>query len=160
MTTLNKLGAKHAVGQVDIVENRLVGMKSRGVYETPGGTILYWAHRNLEELVMDRDLLHYKDLIAERYAELVYDGKWFTPLKEALDAFVDKTQEAVTGKVRLKLYKGNVRPAGVTSPNSLYRTNLSSFKDDLTLYDQKDAKGFIRLWGLPIRTRALLKLKK
>jgi argininosuccinate synthase len=160
MTALNRIGAKHGVGQIDIVENRLVGMKSRGVYETPGGTILYWAHRNLEELVMDRDLLHYKDLVAKRYAELVYDGKWFTPLKAALDAFVDKTQEVVTGKVKLKLYKGNIRAAGVTSPHSLYMLDLSSFKDDLKLYDQKDAKGFIRLFGLPMRTRALLKKKR
>ena len=152
---LNEIGARHGVGHCDMVENRLVGMKSRGVYETPGGSVLYYAHGELERLVLDRDTLHYKALVAQRYAELVYFGQWFTPLRSALDAFVDATQKNVTGEVRLKLYKGNIRPAGAKSPNSLYSVKLSSFTDDLQLYDQKDATGFIRLFGLPIRTAAL-----
>jgi argininosuccinate synthase len=149
---LNQLGAEHGIGQVDMVENRLVGIKSRGVYETPGGSILYMAHRQLEQLVHTRDVMHYKDTIALKYAELIYDGKWFNPLREALDAFVASTQSVVTGLVKLKLYKGNIRPAGATSPHSLYRHDLASFTNS-DLYDQKDATGFIRLFGLPDKVK-------
>ncbi|RAP35823.1 argininosuccinate synthase [Candidatus Marinamargulisbacteria bacterium SCGC AAA071-K20] len=152
---LNVIGSEHGVGQVDMVENRLVGIKSRGVYETPGGSIMYEAHRQLEQLVLDRDTLHYKDQIALRYADLVYDGKWFNQLRESLDGFVNKTQETVSGKVRLKLYKGNIRPAGVWSMESLYLEDLASFTDT-DLYDQKDATGFIRLFGLPDKVRKLV----
>jgi len=155
---LNEIGGKHAIGQKDIVENRLVGMKSRGVYETPGGTILYEAHKILESLVLDKQTLQYKVLLAQKYAELVYNGEWFTPLKDALDAFVDQTQKVVTGRVRLKLYKGNCVPAGVTSPHSLYVEDLAGFGKD-AIYDQKDAIGFIRLYGLPLKVRALLNKK-
>ncbi len=150
---LNALGGANGVGIVDMVENRLVGMKSRGVYETPGGTILVAAHRELELLTLDRNTLHFKDTIAVRYAELVYDGLWFTPLREALDAFVTETQKPVTGRVRLKLYKGNCVPAGAWSPYSLYDQELSTFEDD-EVYDQKDAAGFINLFGLPVRMQA------
>ncbi len=160
MDTLNKLGAKHAIGHCDMVENRLVGMKSRGVYETPGGTILYYAHEELERLVLDKDTYHYKRLIAERYADIVYNGQWYTPLREALDAFVNTTQKNVTGKIRLKLYKGNIRPAGSQSPYSLYSEKLASFTDDKSLYSQKDADGFIKLFGLPITTAARLNKSK
>lgn len=156
---LNKIGAKHGIGIEDMVENRLVGMKSRGVYETPGGTILYAAHRELESITLDRDILQYKQLIAVKFAELVYDGKWFTPLREALSAFVDVTQKTVTGKVRLKLYKGNVMPAGVKSPFSLYSEEFATFGED-GVYNQKDAEGFIRLFGLPIKMRALMEQEK
>lgn len=150
---LNRLGGKHGVGQVDLVENRLVGMKSRGVYETPGGTILCTAHRALEALCLDRDTAHYKQQLALRYAELVYDGKWFTPLREALDAFVDSTQVNVSGTVRLKLHQGHCRLAGVTSPNSLYAADLASFTMGAE-YDSTDATGFIRLFGLPMKVAA------
>ncbi len=150
---LNALGGANGVGIVDMVENRLVGMKSRGVYETPGGTILVAAHRELELLTLDRNTLHFKDTIAVRYAELVYDGLWFTPLREALDAFVTETQKPVTGRVRLKLYKGNCVPAGAWSPYSLYDQELSTFEED-EVYDQKDAAGFINLFGLPVRIQA------
>lgn len=156
---LNTIGAKHAVGQVDMVENRLVGIKSRGIYETPGGTLLYAAHREIEEQVLDRDTRHYKQLIAQRYAELVYDGKWFTPLREALDAFVDQTQRHVSGTVRLKLYKGNVVPAGTKAEKSLYLTDLASFTDT-HLYDQKDAVGFLRIYGLPLKIAGMVNRKK
>ncbi|NLA84315.1 MAG: argininosuccinate synthase [Clostridiales bacterium] len=156
---LNKIGAKHGIGITDMVENRLVGVKSRGVYETPGGTILYAAHRELESITLDRDTLHYKQLIAVKFAELVYDGKWFTPLREALSAFVDETQKTVTGKVRLKLYKGNVMPAGVQSPCSLYSEEFATFGED-EVYNQKDAEGFIRLFGLPLKMRALMEQEK
>ena len=155
MDKLNQIGSEHAIGQIDMVENRLVGIKSRGVYETPGGTILYEAHRQLEQLVLDRDTMHYKDQVALRYAELVYDGKWFNTLRESLDGFVNKTQELVSGKVRLKLYKGNVRPAGSWAVNSLYLEDLASFTDT-DLYDQKDATGFIRLFGLPDKVKTLV----
>lgn len=151
---VNKIGGRHGIGRVDIVENRLVGIKSRGVYETPGGTILYAAHQALETLTLDRDTLHYKQQIALRYAELVYYGQWFTPLKEALDAFINRTQEQVTGKVRLKLYKGNVTVVGRRSPYSLYRTDLATFEKE-NIYDQKDAEGFINLFGLPLKVAAL-----
>jgi len=154
VTRLNELGGKHGIGRADLVENRLVGMKSRGVYETPGGTILYTAHRELESLCLDRETLHYKDLVAQRYAELVYYGLWFTPLREALDAFVDKTQEYVTGTVRLKLYKGNCIVVGRKSPYSLYREDFATFGQD-DVYDQKDAEGFINLFGLPLKVKAL-----
>jgi len=155
---LNKLGAANGVGRADLVENRLVGMKSRGVYETPGGTIIYAAHRELESLVLDRETLHYKDIVAQRYAELVYYGKWFTPLREALDAFVNVTQRNMTGKVRMKLYKGSCTVAGVESPLSLYSESLATF--GASDYRQSDATGFIKLFALPERTMALLKRQK
>ncbi len=155
---LNDIGGAHGVGRVDLVENRLVGMKSRGVYETPGGTILYTAHQGLEQICLDRETLHYKELVAHRYAELVYYGQWFTPLREALDAFVDKTQERVTGSVRVKLYKGSCTVVGRKSPFSLYREDFATFgKDDV--YDQSDAQGFINLFGLPMKVKALLDME-
>ena len=153
--TLNAIGGENGIGIVDMVENRLVGMKSRGVYETPGGTILYAAHRQLEELCLDRDTMHYKDIIAQKFAELVYYGQWFTPLRESLSAFVDKTQETVTGTSRLKIYKGNLMPAGTKSEYSLYSQELSTFGKD-EIYNQKDAEGFINLFGLPLKVRALM----
>jgi len=159
LTRLNKLGGEHGVGRVDIVENRLVGMKSRGVYETPGGTILYTAHRALEMLTLDRDTLHYKHVVAERFAELVYFGQWFTPLREALSAFVAKTQETVTGSVRIKLYKGNCTHVGIKSPFSLYREDFATFGQD-EVYNQSDAKGFINLFGLPLAVRALMQMER
>jgi len=152
---LNAIGGKHGCGLVDMVENRLVGMKSRGVYETPGGALLYKAHEWLEQLVLDRDTMAYKHLVAAEYSKLVYDGRWFTPLRQALDAFVDKTQEVVTGHVTLKLYKGNISLAKMESPHSLYDAGLGGFSDVET-YDQQDAKGFIKCFGLPMKTRALL----
>jgi len=152
---LNKLGGENGIGIADMVENRLVGMKSRGVYETPGGTILYAAHRELELLCLDRDTLHYKDMVAQRFAELVYYGQWYTPLREAISAFVDVTQETVTGTVRMKLYKGNCMPAGAKSDYSLYSEELSTFGRD-AVYNQKDAEGFINLFGLPMKVRALM----
>ncbi len=154
--TLNRLGGKHAVGQADLVENRLVGMKSRGVYETPGGTILTTAHDCLESVTLDRETLHYKQQVALRYAELVYYGLWFTQLREALDAFVDVTQRNVTGEVKVKLFKGRCTPAGIKSPNSLYRTDLASFKMGAE-YNPTDAIGFIRLFGLPTKVAAAIK---
>jgi len=156
---LNKIGGENGIGIADIVENRLVGMKSRGVYETPGGTILYKAHRILESLTLDRDTQHYKELIAHKFAELVYYGQWFTPLREALSAFVDKTQETVTGDVKLKLYKGNIINAGVTSPYSLYSEEIATFNKD-EVYNQHDAEGFINLFGLPIKVRAAMLNKR
>ena len=150
---LNELGGANGIGLLDIVENRLVGMKCRGVYETPGGAILYRAHKVLETITLDRDTQHYKKLVSERFAELVYFGQWFTPLREALSAFVDKTQETVTGDVKLKLYKGNMINAGVTSPYSLYDEEIATFDED-EVYDQKDSAGFINLFGLPIAVRA------
>ena len=157
--TLNELGGKNGVGLLDLVENRLVGMKSRGVYETPGGAILYRAHEILETVTLDRDTMHYKKLVAQKFGELVYFGQWFTPLREALSAFVDKTQENVTGDVKLKLYKGNIINAGVSSPYSLYDSEIASFGDDEGAYDQKDSAGFINLFGLPIKVRAKLNAK-
>ena len=150
---INLLGGANGVGLVDMVENRLVGMKSRGVYETPGGTILYRAHEALETLCLDRDTQHYKEVVAARFAELVYFGQWFTPLREALSAFVDKTQEYVTGEVTLKLYKGNVIPAGIESPYSLYSEEIATFDED-EVYNQNDSAGFIALFGLPAVVRA------
>lgn len=155
LTRLNELGGAHGVGRQDMVENRLVGMKAHGVYETPGGTILYNAHRALEMLCLDRDTLHYKHLVAERFAELVYYGKWFTPLREALWEFVKKTQETVTGSVNMKLFKGRAWHAGVSSPYSLYREAFATFEQD-EVYNQADAQGFINLFGLPLTVRALL----
>lgn len=152
---LNALGGKHGVGIIDIVENRVVGMKSRGVYETPGGTILMEAHTQLEELILDRDTLAYKKLVATKFADLVYEGKWFCPLRESLQAFVEKTQERVTGEVKLKLYKGNIIKAGTTSPYTLYSESLASFTTG-DLYDHKDATGFINLFGLSMKVRAML----
>ena len=152
---LNKIGGENGVGLADIVENRLVGMKSRGVYENPAGSILYRAHEVLETLTLDRDTMHYKEQVALRYAELVYFGQWFTPLREALAAFVDKTQERVTGDVKLKLYKGNIINAGTTSPYSLYSEAFATFDED-DVYDQKDSAGFINLFGLPIKVKAIL----
>ena len=145
---LNDIGGKNAIGIIDMVENRLVGMKSRGVYETPGGTILYKAHKDLEELCLDKETAHYKEIIALKFADLVYNGQWFSPLRESLSAFVSKTQETVTGEVKLKLYKGNIVNAGMTSPYSLYSEEYASFGED-GVYNQKDAEGFINLFGLP-----------
>lgn len=153
---LNDLGGQHGIGRVDLVENRLVGMKSHGVYETPGGTILYTAHRELESLVLDHETLQAKDKIALDYADLVYNGRWFTPLREHFDAFVKSTQVNVTGEVRLLLYKGNVIVVGRRSPYSLYREDLATFGED-SVYNQKDAEGFIRLYGLPLKVHALIK---
>ncbi|MBQ1517555.1 MAG: argininosuccinate synthase [Clostridia bacterium] len=150
---LNKLGGENGIGIVDMVENRLVGMKARGVYETPGGTILYAAHSKLEEICLDRDTLHYKQNVANRFAELVYFGQWYTPLREALSAFVDSTQQTVTGDVKFKLYKGNIIDAGVTSPYSLYDEDIATFDED-EVYDQNDSAGFINLFGLPIKVQA------
>ena len=158
VTMLNELGGKNGVGLADIVENRLVGMKSRGVYETPGGAILYHAHNKLEELCLDRDTFHYKQQIGLKFAELVYYGQWFTPLREALSAFVDSTQQTVPGDVKLKLYKGNIIDAGVTSPYSLYDPEIATFDED-EVYNQADADGFINLFGLPIKVYAHMKAK-
>ena len=155
---LNKLGGENGCGILDLVENRLVGMKSRGVYETPGGTILYFAHEQLEMLCLDKETAHYKALVAQKFADIVYNGQWYTPLREALSAFVDKTQENVTGDVKLKLYKGNIIPAGTTSPYSLYSEDLATFGED-SVYDQADSAGFIHLFGLPITVQAKLKEK-
>lgn len=150
---LNEIGASNAIGRTDLVENRLVGMKSRGVYETPGGEILYAAHNELEQIVLDKDTLHYKDIVAQRYAELVYNGQWYTPLREAIDAFMDTTQRYVAGTVRLKLYKGNVISAGRKSPHSLYQEKLATFSQD-EVYDQRKAEGFIDLFGLSMKVNS------
>lgn len=153
---LNEVGGKNGIGLLDIVENRLVGMKSRGVYETPGGEILYKAHEMLETITLDKETQHYKKLIAQKFGELVYNGQWFTPLREALSAFVDETQKTVTGDVKVKLYKGNVINAGIRSPYTLYDENVASFGDDGGAYNQADAAGFINLFGLSIKVKALL----
>ena len=158
LTKLNEIGARNGVGITDICENRLVGMKSRGVYENPGGAILYYAHRELEYLCLDRATYHYKEGVAIRFGELVYDGMWFCQLREALQAFVDSTQESVTGTVRLKLYKGNIISAGAKSPYSLYSQEFVTFERD-EVYDQSDATGFINLFGLPLKVRALMQEK-
>ena len=155
---LNRLGAKHGIGIIDIVENRVVGMKSRGVYETPGGTILYEAHQQLEELVLDRDTTTFKMDVGNKFAQVVYEGKWETPLREALQAFVEKTQEYVTGEVKFRLYKGNIIKAGTTSPYSLYNESIASFKTG-DMYDHHDADGFINLFGLSLKVRAMKKLE-
>lgn len=153
INTLNKIGGDNAIGIIDMVENRLVGMKSRGVYETPGGTILYAAHKNLEEICLDKETAHYKETIALKFADIVYNGQWYTPLREALTAFVTTTQENVTGEVKLKLYKGNLINAGVTSPYSLYSEEYATFGED-EVYNQNDSAGFINLFGLPITVKA------
>ncbi len=160
LTLCNEIAARNGVGIADMVENRLVGMKSRGVYETPGGTLLYAAHRELESITLDRATAHFKEQAAVRFAELVYDGNWYTPLREALSAFVDSTQKNVTGTVRLKLYKGNVLPAGVSSPYSLYSEAIATFGDSAELYNHKDAEGFINLFGLPLKVQALMQEKQ
>ncbi len=151
---LNNIGGKHGIGIIDIVENRVVGMKSRGVYETPGGTILMEAHQQLEELVLDRDTIALKKDLGSKLASIVYEGKWFTPVREAISAFVDVTQQYVTGEVKLRLYKGNIIKAGTTSPYSLYSESLASFTTG-DMYDHHDAEGFITLWGLPLKVRAM-----
>lgn len=155
---LNKIGGENGIGLLDMVENRLVGMKSRGLYETPGGAILYKAHELLETITLDRDTMHCKSLVAQKFAELTYYGKWFTPLREAISAFVDKTQETVTGTVKLKLYKGNMIPDGISSPNSLYDESIATFSED-EVYDQADSTGFINLFGLPIKVMAVMREK-
>jgi argininosuccinate synthase len=155
LDTLNELGAKHGIGRIDLVENRLVGMKSHGVYETPGGAILYAAHQALEELCLDKQTLQYKQQVALKYAELTYNGQWFTPLRKALDAFVQATQDNITGSARLKLYKGNVILVGRRSPHSLYREDYATFGEE-DVYDQKDAEGFIKIFGLPMKVEAML----
>ena len=151
---LNEIGGANGIGLLDIVENRLVGMKCRGVYETPGGTVLYFAHSYLESVCLDKMTLHEKQKLSITFAELVYNGQWFTPLREALSAFVDKTQETVTGKVRMKLYKGNIIKAGIKSPYSLYSEAICTFGE--SDYDQSDATGFINLWGLPTKVQSML----
>lgn len=153
---LNKIGGENAIGTIDMVENRLVGMKSRGVYETPGGTILFRAHKDLEEICLDKETAHYKEMIALKFADIVYNGLWYTPLREALSAFVDETQKTVTGEVKLKLYKGNIVNAGMTSPYSLYNEDYATFGED-AVYDQKDAAGFINLFGLPLVVQSKMK---
>ncbi|UMZ74565.1 Argininosuccinate synthase [Natranaerofaba carboxydovora] len=156
---LNDIAGKHGIGRIDIVENRLLGMKSRGVYETPGGTLLFTAKNELEYLVLDKDTMHFKETVSQKYAELVYNGLWFTKLKDSLDAFVDETQKNVTGKVKLKLYKGSVQIAGRTSPYSLYNEELATFEED-EVYDQKDAEGFINLFGLSAMNQGIIERKK
>lgn len=155
LAELNEIGGRHGIGRIDLVENRLVGMKSRGVYETPGGTILFAAVRELESLSLDREAMQHKDLLALKYAELVYAGKWFDPLREALDAYMTKITETTTGSVTLKLYKGSVTATSRKSPFSLYNQDISSFESG-SIYNQADAAGFIRLYGLPTRVRAML----
>ena len=155
LTTLNNLGAKHGIGRIDLVENRLVGMKSHGVYETPGGTLIRVAHQALEQLTLDRDTLHYKDVVAQRYAEVVYYGQWFTPLRRAMQAFFDITQENNTGVVRLKLYKGNAILVGRKADRTLYNPDIASFTMSDT-YNQQDAAGFIKIFGLPMKVQALV----
>ena len=152
---LNEIGGENAIGIIDMVENRLVGIKSRGVYETPGGTILYEAHSLLESLCLDKETAHYKQMVALKFADIVYNGQWYTPLREALSAFVDKTQETVTGTVKLKLYKGNIVNAGITSPYSLYNEDFATFGED-DVYNQNDSAGFINLFGLPVTVKALM----
>ena len=159
LTALNELGGQNGIGIVDILENRVVGMKSRGVYETPGGTILYKAHEQLEHMCLDKQTYAYKQTVAVKFAELVYSGEWFTPLREALSAFVDSTQDVITGTVNLVLYKGNIIPAGCTSPNSLYNESIASFTTG-ELYDHKDAEGFINLFGLSMKIRGMLNNSK
>ena len=159
VSALNKLGGENGIGLADLVENRLVGMKSRGVYETPGGAILYHAHEVLETITLDKETARIKQYLSIKFADIVYNGQWFTPLREALTAFVDKTQERVTGDVKLKLYKGNIINAGVTSPYTLYDEEVATFDED-EVYNQADAAGFINLFGLPIKVRAQLDKKR
>lgn len=158
ITKLNELGGANGVGIIDMVENRLVGMKSRGVYETPGGTILYKAHQWLESICIDKETMHYKQGVAIKFGEILYNGQWFTPLREALSAFVDKTSETVTGEVKIKLYKGNITPASISSPYTLYSEQIASFGEDDS-YDQNDSAGFINLFGLPIKVKAMADAK-
>ena len=155
----NTIGGEHGIGRIDLVENRLVGMKSRGAYETPGGTLLVQAHRDLESICLDKEILRMKDQLALKYADLVYNGQWFTPIREALDAFVTTTQKTVTGSVRLKLFKGNIISAGLKSQYSLYREDLATFGEE-AVYNQKDAEGFINLFGLPVKVQALIQRAK
>ena len=150
---LNKIGGENAIGICDMVENRLVGMKSRGVYETPGGSILYYAHKDLESICLDKETMHYKEMVGLKFADIVYNGQWYTPLREALSAFIDKTQETVTGDVKLKLYKGNIISAGISSPYSIYSEEYATFDED-EVYNQNDSAGFINLFGLPITVKA------
>jgi argininosuccinate synthase len=159
MRALNKLGGKHGIGRVDLVENRFVGMKSRGVYETPGGAILHFAHRQIETLTMDREVMHLRDSLIPKYSELVYYGFWFSPEREALQSFVSESQKNVTGTVRLKLYKGNIITAGRKSPLSLYNPYVATMEADKGAYNQTDATGFIRLNALRLRTRAAVLAK-
>ncbi|MBX7235882.1 MAG: argininosuccinate synthase [Caldilineales bacterium] len=159
MQELNRIGAKHGIGRIDLVENRLVGMKSHGVYETPGGTLLHEAHAALEQLCLDKETLHYKQMIGLKYADLVYNGQWFTPLREAFDAFVQTTEKNLTGTVRFKLYKGNAILVGRKSPHSLYREDYVTFGED-DVYNQKDAEGFIKLFGLPLKVQAMLEIER
>ena len=156
----NEIAARNGVGIADMVENRLVGMKSRGVYETPGGTLLYAAHQNLEEITLDKETQHFKQHVALKFADLVYNGQWYTPLREAISAFVDSTQQNVSGDARLKLYKGNCFGAGVSSPNSLYMEKIATFGDSEDLYSHKDSEGFINLFGLPLKVQALVNEQK
>jgi argininosuccinate synthase len=159
LQTLNKLGGKHGIGRVDMVENRFVGMKSRGVYETPGGAILHFAHRQIETLTMDREVMHLRDSLIPKYSEVVYNGFWFSPEREALHALVTETQRDVSGLVRLKLYKGNVIVAGRKSPKTLYEPKIATMEGDTSAYDQTDATGFIRLNALRLKLRAALKAR-
>lgn len=156
MKSLNSIGGLHGVGTIDLMENRIVGMKSRGIYETPGGTILFAAHEELEHMCLDRQTYGFKQTVAQKFADLVYNGEWFTPLREALSAFIDDTQKTVTGTVRLKLYKGNILPNGISSPYSLYNEEIASFETG-ELYNHKDAEGFINLYGLPLKVRGIMK---
>ena len=158
LEALNEIGGRHGIGRIDLVENRLVGIKSHGVYETPGGTLLYLAHQAIEELVLDRETLHYKQQVALKYADLVYNGQWFTPLREALDGFVNVTQRNVTGRARLKLYKGSAILVGRQSAHSLYREDYATFDED-DVYNQKDAEGFIKLFGLPMKVEAMIEIE-
>jgi argininosuccinate synthase len=155
LSTLNNMGAKHGIGRIDLVENRLVGMKSHGVYETPGGTLIRVAHQALEQLTLDRDTMHYKDVVANRYAEVVYYGQWFTPLRQALQAFFDVTQQNVTGTARIKLYKGNAMLVGRKADKSLYNPDIASFTMSAS-YNQQDAEGFIKIFGLPMKVQSLV----
>ncbi len=154
---LNEIAGKHGIGRVDLVENRLVGMKSRGIYETPGGTLLYLAHKELEHICLDRETMHYKEKVALKYAKMVYNGQWFTPLRRALDAFVDITQQNVTGSIKLKLYRGNVEIVSRSSPYSLYYPEMVTFEED-ELYNQKDAEGFVNLFGLPVKIQGMMEM--
>ena len=159
LKALNKIGGTHGIGILDLLENRLVGMKSRGIYETPGGTILLEAHKYLESFVLEKEEAHFKDMLSQKYAELVYNGMWYSGFKNALDAFIDSTQEKVSGKVKLKLYKGTIKFAGMTSENALYNESVSSFCTG-ELYDQKDASGFIHLYSLPYKIQAFNEMNK
>ena len=159
VSTLNKLGGENGIGLADLVENRLVGMKSRGVYETPGGAILYHAHEVLETITIDKETARIKQYLGIKFADIVYNGQWYTPLREAMSAFVTETQKTVTGDVRLKLYKGSCTPAGAKSPYSLYNEDIASFGDSHELYSHRDSEGFINLFGLPLKVRSMMKAK-